>query len=161
MTRGVSCRQYRHTRRAASQPIGPAGAQARRRDLTIVVGGDVGLNSSNLPVDAKGIYKRGFQPWADTTSAIARDISSDINFMNLETVVTDRNDLAPDLKVQSGPFNFRMHPEGLRHLVSRGFNLISLANNHSMDFGVPGLKEAPRNIDALRGKGILAAPALG
>jgi poly-gamma-glutamate capsule biosynthesis protein CapA/YwtB (metallophosphatase superfamily) len=147
----------------SSYPIAPAVAQGGRGDvtLTIVVVGDVGLNSSNLPANPKGIYKHGFQPWADSTSMIADDINGDINFMNLETVVTDRNDLAPDLKDQSGPFNFRMHPEGLKYLVSRGFNLISLANNHSMDYGVPGLKETLRNVDALRGKGILAASGIG
>jgi hypothetical protein len=32
--------------------------------------------------------------------------------MNLETVVTDHNDLAPDPKGQSAPFNFRRHPAG-------------------------------------------------
>src|SRR5580704_14002958 len=134
---------------ASSQPIAPAGAQARPDDqtLTIIVVGDVGLNSSKA--------------WTETTSAIDRDISADINFMNLETVVTDRNDLAPDLKGQSRPFNFRMPADGLKFLVSHGFNLISFANNHSMDFGVPGLKETLRNVAAFRGKGVLAASGIG
>ena len=138
-------------------------AQAVRDDgtLTVVVVGDVGLNSSNLPVDPKGVFKRGFQPFADTTSAIAPDLNGDLNFMNLETVVTDRNDLAPDLKGQSAPFNFRMHPAGLRHLASAGFNVISLANNHSMDYGVPGLQETLRHVGALRDHGVLAASGIG
>ena len=129
--------------------------------LTIVVVGDVGLNSSNLPVDPRGVFKRGFQPFADTTAAIAADLNGDLNFMNLETVVTDRNDLTPDLKGQNAPFNFRMHPAGLRHLVSVGFNIISLANNHSMDYGVGGLQETLRHVGALRGHGVLAASGIG
>src|SRR5712691_8273802 len=105
---------------AGLQPVHTAGAEAPRDDrtLTVVLVGDVGLNSSNLPVDPKGVFKHGFQTWADTTSAIASDINGDLNFMNLETVVTDRNDLTADTKGQSAPFNFRTHPAGLRQLVS-------------------------------------------
>ena len=129
--------------------------------ITIVLVGDVGLNASNMAVDSKGVSRHGFQAWPDTTAGIAADINGDINFMNLETVVTDRNDLTPDHKEQGGPFNFRMHPEGLRHLVARGFNVLSLANNHSMDYYVDGLKETLRHVGALRGKGILAASGVG
>jgi poly-gamma-glutamate synthesis protein (capsule biosynthesis protein) len=129
--------------------------------VTIVLVGDVGLNSSNMAVDPKGVYRHGFQPWPDTTASIAADFNGDLNFMNLETIVTDRNDLTPDRKNQTGPFNFRMHPEGLKHLIARGFNVLSLANNHSMDYGVPGLMETLRHVGALRGKGILAASGVG
>jgi poly-gamma-glutamate capsule biosynthesis protein CapA/YwtB (metallophosphatase superfamily) len=139
----------------------PADAQPAMETLSVVVVGDVGLNATNLPVDPKGIFKRGFQTFPDTTAEIARDLNGDLNFMNLETVVTDRNDLAPDLKGQSAPFNFRMHPAGLRHLVSAGLNVISLANNHSMDYGVGGLQETLRHVGTLRGHGILAASGIG
>jgi len=149
--------------RALAQGDVPKPVPAHREDqvITIVLTGDVGINSSNQPVDPKGGYKSGFHAWAETTSQIAGDINGDLNFFNLETVVTDRNDLPPDLKEQSGPFNFRMHPEGLRHLVGKGFNLVSLANNHSMDYGVGGLKETLRHVGALRGHGILAAAGIG
>jgi poly-gamma-glutamate capsule biosynthesis protein CapA/YwtB (metallophosphatase superfamily) len=139
----------------------PVPAQREDQSVTIVVTGDVGINSSNQPVDPRGGYKSGFHAWAETTSQIAGDINGDLNFFNLETVVTDRNDLEADTKGQSGPFNFRMHPEGLRHLVGKGFNLLSLANNHSMDYGVAGLKDTLRHVGALRGNGILAAAGIG
>jgi poly-gamma-glutamate capsule biosynthesis protein CapA/YwtB (metallophosphatase superfamily) len=129
--------------------------------LTITLSGDVGLNPTNQTVDPKGVTDGGFQTWADTTAGIAKDINGDVNFMNVETVVTDRNDLSPDLKGQSGPFNFRMHPNGLKHLIGTGFNVLSLANNHSMDYGVPGLKETLKNVNALRGTGVLAAGGIG
>jgi poly-gamma-glutamate synthesis protein (capsule biosynthesis protein) len=142
----------------------PAAAQAPALGgdgVTIVLTGDVGLNSSNQPVDPRGGNKGGFHTWAEMTAAIARDIDGDLNFMNLETIVTDRNDLAADNKGQTGPFNFRMHPEGLKHLVAQRFNLISLANNHSMDYGVPGLRETLRHVGALAGRGVLAAAGAG
>jgi poly-gamma-glutamate synthesis protein (capsule biosynthesis protein) len=129
--------------------------------VTILLTGDVGLNANNQPVDARGGTKAGFHTWVEMTSQIAGDINGDLNFLNLETIVTDRNDLQADHKEQTGPFNFRMHPEGLRHLVGKGFNLVSLANNHSMDYGVAGLKETLRHVGALRGNGILAAAGAG
>jgi poly-gamma-glutamate synthesis protein (capsule biosynthesis protein) len=147
----------------ASMLAPPAYAEpAQRSDLiTITLAGDVGLNPTNQTVDPKGVHDGGFQTWADTTSLIAAEIDGDLNFMNVETVVTDRNDLAPDLKGQSGPFNFRMHPNGLKHLVSSGFNVLSLANNHSMDYGVRGLEESLKHVGLLEGKGVLAAGGIG
>lgn len=147
-------------------PLAASGAlavEAAADDGTVVITvvGDVGLNATNLPVDPKGVYDGGFQPWSDTTAAIAQDINGDLNFMNVETVVTNRNDLPPDLKGQSAPFNFRMHPNGLKHLTDRGFNLLSLANNHSMDYGQPGLAETLTHVAVLRGNGVAAAGGIG
>jgi poly-gamma-glutamate capsule biosynthesis protein CapA/YwtB (metallophosphatase superfamily) len=140
-----------------------AAAPASLADqISVVVVGDVGLNPGQQTVDPRGVFKRGgFQPWSDTLSLIGGDIDGDINFMNLETVITDRNDLMPDSKGQSAPFNFRTHPNGLKYLVSKGFNVISLANNHSMDFGIPGLQETLADVGALRGHGVLAASGIG
>ncbi len=141
---------------------GMAGdAAGAPRTLTITLTGDVGLNPTNQTVQPTGVNDGGFQTWSDTTAGIDKEIDGDINFMNVETVVTNRNDLAPDLKGQSGPFNFRMHPNGLAHLVSKGFNVLSLANNHSMDYGPAGLTETLKHVAALRGKGILAAAGIG
>jgi poly-gamma-glutamate synthesis protein (capsule biosynthesis protein) len=139
----------------------PAAAQSSGGQISIVLVGDVGLNPGRQTVDPRGIFKNGFQPWDDTLSQISGDIDGDLNFMNLETVVTDRNDLVADDKGQVQPFNFRTHPNGLKYLVARGFNVISLANNHSMDFGVAGLNETLRNVNALRGHGVLAASGIG
>jgi poly-gamma-glutamate synthesis protein (capsule biosynthesis protein) len=144
---------------AADEPV-PAPVPAVAT-ITITLAGDVGLNPTNQTVDPKGVYDHGFQTWADTTAAIAPEINGDLNFINVETVVTDRNDLAPDLKGQSGPFNFRMHPNGLKHLTDRGFNLLSLANNHSMDYGPAGLLDTLKFVGALRNKGVLGAAGVG
>jgi poly-gamma-glutamate synthesis protein (capsule biosynthesis protein) len=141
-------------------PTAPAIADAGE-EVTIVLVGDVGLNRSNQPVEATGVRRGGFQTWDETTALIAEDIDGDLNFMNVETVVTDRNDLPRDTKGQGGPFNFRTHPNGIRHLVSRGFNLISLANNHSMDYGVEGLKETLKHVGALEKERLALAAGVG
>ncbi len=141
-----------------------SAAEAAKSDpdtIVLTFVGDVGLNSSNATVDPKGVQRYGFQSWRETTDRIADEINGDLNFMNVETVVTDRNDLPRDTKGQSGPFNFRTHPEGLAHLLVTGFNLYSLANNHSMDYGEPGLKQTMAHVGALKGSGLKAAAGLG
>ena len=139
----------------------PVQAASEADTITITFVGDVGYSGNHTPVSHKGISKRGFQRWRDTTDRIADEINGDLNFVNVETVVTENNDLARDLKGQSGPFNFRTHPEGIAHLLLTGFNVFSLANNHSMDYGLPGLKDTLRHVGALKGSGLKAAAGLG
>ena len=140
----------------------PAPALAVADDeITITVVGDTGYSRNSQPVEPDGIRRGAFQTWAETTSAIDAEVNGDLNFMNVETVVTDRNDLTPDLKEQGAPFNFRTHPNGVRHLVSRGFNLLSLANNHSMDYGLEGLKETLKHVGALQSERLAVAAGLG
>ncbi len=117
-------------------------------EITYVVtlAGDTGLNGSFQPVYASFGTKRGEQlKWADATAGIARELGGDVNFANLETVVTDRNDLEPNPKL----FAFRTHPDGVRHLVKSGLNLFSTANNHAMDFGPEGARETLKHLDAI------------
>ena len=142
--------------------IDPAGvATAEEGDeVTIVLVGDVGLNRNSQRVEPRGVRKFGFQTWANTTELIAKDINGDLNFLNVETVITNRNDLRRDTKGQRGPFNFRTHPAGLRHLVASGFNLLSLANNHSMDYGVAGLKETLKHVGALENENLAVATGI-
>lgn len=112
-------------------------------EIVILLAGDTGLNGSFQPVYAGYGLKRGERlTWPDATSDIAREISGDINFANLETVVTDRNDIEPSLK----RFSFRTHPAAVRHLVSLGLNLFSTANNHTMDFGIEGARETLKHL---------------
>ncbi len=141
-------------------PAAPGWASSAD-EVTITLVGDVGLNRSNQLVETEGVRRGAFQTWAETTSLIDNDINGDLNFMNVETVVTDRNDLTPDSKEQSAPFNFRTHPNGIRHLVSRGFNLLSLANNHSMDYGVEGLKETLKHVGELQNERLAVAAGVG
>ncbi len=138
-----------------------SGSSGAPDEVVITLVGDVGLNRSNQPVEPDGVRRGEFQTWAQTTSLIDTEINGDLNFMNVETVVTDRNDLPRDTKEQSGPFNFRTHPNGIRHLVERGFNLLSLANNHSMDYGLPGLRETLQHVGKLQEQRLAVAAGIG
>ena len=144
--------------------VHPASAQfsSDRGTITITLAGDTGFAPNHAPVEPRGVRRQGrFQTWADTTAAIAPLINGDLNFLNVETVVTERNTLKRDTKGQGGPFNFRTHPNGMRHLVGIGFNVLSLANNHSMDYGIPGLKDTLQHMEALRSQGLKAAAGIG
>ena len=143
---------------AAKKAISKPGAEI----ITIVLTGDTGFSRNHSKVNGKGVYKYGrLQPFSEALSSIGADINGDINFSNIETVVTSRNDQKRDLKGQRGPFNFRSHPNALRALVKTGFNLFSLANNHSMDYGVGGLKDTMRHVRALKNVGLKGAAGIG
>jgi poly-gamma-glutamate synthesis protein (capsule biosynthesis protein) len=139
-----------------------AGTAPHTDTQTLVLVGDVGLNRSNTAVDARGVLEGPSPtPWSELSAKVARLIDGDLNFMNLETVVTDRNDLAAADKGQAVPFGFRSHPAGARHLTDLGFNLVSAANNHAYDFGVVGARETVRNLAALTAEGRLHFAGIG
>src|SRR3990172_9018769 len=109
--------------------------------LTIVLVGDTGFNPTDAKVDAKGVRKgKQVMSFTETLAGISRDVDGDLAFVNLETVITDRNDLAPEGKGK-GAVHFRSHPAALKTLIDAGFNLFSLANNHAFDYGAPGIEE--------------------
>ena len=137
--------------RAGEPPAGPVL-------LTIVVAGDTGLNENMQRVVPAGGYKWGtLYPWQDAVAGIRADIDGDLAIANLETVVSDRNELRAEAK----QFRFRMHPEGVRHLVRAGINVFTTANNHSMDFGAGGARDTLRHLEALKAEGLIAHAGLG
>ncbi len=129
--------------------------------ITILAVGDAGFNSSLQRVEADGVRKHGFLTWEEATSGIAAEITGDVNIMNVETVVTDRNDLDHASKGESTSYYFRSHPNGIRQFVRIGFNVAGLANNHAMDFGEAGLRETLANMQRLKVDGLLAYSGLG
>jgi len=87
-------------------------------------------------------------PW-DTTRPLF--LSSDLNFMNLETSATTTSNKWPD-KV----FNYRMHPDNINALKEAKIDYASCANNHTLDFCEEGLFDT---VKALKRAGIAFAGA--
>ncbi len=145
--------------------IGASPAKGPGLDrMTIVLVGDAGFNPTDAAVDAKGLRKgRAVTPFKDMTSGIAHEIDGDLAFVNLETVVTDRNDLKPERKGsgQEAPFHFRSHPAALKALIDVGFNLFSLANNHAMDYGDQGVEETLYHLAVANSERAIAYAGLG
>lgn len=142
---------------AATRLASPAPSKPSKY-LTLVIGGDLGLGGSGQLVDPKGARKHGRRhAWKALTAGIAPLINGDVNFANLETVVTASNRLPAADKM----FSFKSHPVGVRHLVKMGFNVFSLSNNHAIDYGAAGMRQTLTHIAALRAHGLRAAPGLG
>ena len=66
---------------------------------------------------------------------------ADIAYGNLEFSINDRPEL------QRPFYNFRAGKDFAWELARTGINLVSMANNHALDFGPEGLKECLRNLD--------------
>jgi hypothetical protein len=74
--------------------IGGAPPEAPGPDrLTLVLVGDTGFNPKGAGVAPEGFVKDGKAlGFKESLSGVARDVDGDLAFVNLETVVTDRNE---------------------------------------------------------------------
>ncbi|WP_319531187.1 CapA family protein [uncultured Cohaesibacter sp.] len=128
------------------------------RHLVLVMVGDTGFAPSRVAPHPTWVAKYGtVLPFADTLKYIRKDIDGDINFANMESVISAASGLPPVPK----KYNFMTHPNGARALVDAGFNLFSLANNHAFDYGVPGVKETLKYAEPLKDHGLLAYAGVG
>jgi poly-gamma-glutamate synthesis protein (capsule biosynthesis protein) len=109
------------------------------RRLTLAFVGDVMLGR-DVAVALDG-------DWADAFAAVRPWLAgADLTFANLESPLT----VSPFL---SGRFDLRAPPEAIVSLTAAEFDLVSLANNHALDGGEPGLADT---IAALDQAGIVA-----
>lgn len=113
-----------------------AAFPAASQELVITFGGDVNFAQSRATPQPDRVVKYATYPLAHTTRFIAGEWTGHLNFVNVETVVSDRNG-----DMQGKTFVFRSHPEHFRHLMALGVNVFSLANNHSYDHGWPGMAD--------------------
>ena len=71
--------------------------------------------------------------WGDALAEFVR-VAPDVRIVNLETSVT-----ASDDYWRGKGINYRMHPENIECLTAARLDVCSLANNHVLDYGYPGL----------------------
>lgn len=117
---------------------GPAGESAIP-EVTLVAAGDVLLDRT----PGKKIARYGVDyPFTKVVGILAK---ADIAFANLECPLSEAGG-----KVNK-PFSFRARPAGAQGLARAGFDILSLANNHSMDCRRDGLVET---MEHLAGAGI-------
>jgi len=147
------------------RPTDPATSKQQSSETTsdnavvvVVLGGDLGFGGSNQSVDPTGAFRHGRKEvWQVLTDGIASVFDGDINFANLETVVTDSNDLRANPK----SFNFKSHPAAINHIARLGLNVVSTANNHAVDYGDAGLRETLRHLEGAAAHGLAAWPGIG
>lgn len=135
---------------AALLAVGPAWA------LSLAFGGDVMLGSE---------YPEGFMPPEDGRNLLAEIApvlrESELVFVNLEGVVSDRKLPPRDCGQSNRCFRFRMPGRYAGLLKDAGVSVVSLANNHAYDFGPEGVADTLQAVKAagLVGVGSLAQPS--
>ncbi len=65
---------------------------------------------------------------------------ADVAMVNLETAVTDGGDVTPNKE-----YLFRAPPSAFRAIKAGGIDVVSVANNHGMDYGASGLRDTLRH----------------
>ncbi|WMM25317.1 CapA family protein [Tissierella sp. MB52-C2] len=86
------------------------------------------------------INKNGFNyPWDRVKEYFQND---DITIGNLETSITTKGQKWPDKQ-----FNFRSDPRNIKAMEEAGIDIVSLSNNHSLDYGYDGLMDTLKYID--------------
>jgi poly-gamma-glutamate capsule biosynthesis protein CapA/YwtB (metallophosphatase superfamily) len=122
-----------HAIAAQPTPATPAPSD----DLVVSAVGDIMLDASSRPImDGMG-YDYAY---AEVRKFFA---GSQIIFGNLEGPLTDRGTAETDKK-----FTFRSPPAKVSAaLKNAGFNVVSLANNHMLDYGPDGLAQTIETLD--------------
>ena len=121
--------------RQASERIDgtPPGVQ---RSLRVIAVGDLSFNGDYRRI----LTERGAKfPFAHVASAWC---AADLRVGNLESPITDSARVAP------AKFTLRGAPQTAESLGAAGFDIVSLANNHMMDFGPEGIVDTCRRLDA-------------
>lgn len=104
-----------------------------------------------LAEEVSGPIPRGVPPeyvWGDALQVLR---AADVRIANLETAVTMAEDAWPAKGI-----HYRMAPRNVPCLAAAGWNALSLANNHVLDWGRAGLAET---LSALEAAGVQAAGA--
>lgn len=130
--------------KGATPPV-PDPELGSGKPLTIAFGGDVNFEgglAGALERDPRGLLADVQPLWAE----------ADLMMVNLETAVTERGTPA-DKK-----FVFRAPPVAIAALQSNGVGVVTLANNHGLDYGVEGLVDS---LAAARAGGLAGFPMVG
>ncbi len=108
---------------------------AQADHLTIVAVGDIMMGSTYPedtlpPNDGEGVFqnvKPALQGW-------------DVVFGNLEGPLLDQGETTKCKDETLSCYAFRTPTRYARHLKEAGFNTLSIANNHALDFGIDGIE---------------------
>ncbi|MFD0670338.1 CapA family protein [Cohnella sp. GCM10027633] len=133
------------TATASSPEATPTQEAPRVHESTLVAVGDIMVHSPQLPAYYDRASNRyTFDPWFEQVKPILQ--AGDWVFGNIETP------LAGQALKYSGYPRFNAPPELADTLVRAGFQIVSTANNHTMDRGFPGVV---RTLDHVRKAGLV------
>ncbi len=116
-------------------------AEEEAKDIHLFFGGDIYLSDA-----VAGIYnKQGITGILDDSLLNAMK-TADVAMVNQEFTFSTRGKAAEDKQ-----YTFRVNPDYVSAFKDMGIDVVTLANNHSMDFGTDALKDS---FDALKAAGI-------
>ncbi|MEI2825305.1 MAG: CapA family protein [Dermatophilaceae bacterium] len=125
---------------ALPTPSTPPTAGGGTRPITLAFAGDIHFER----------HVRALLDRADSLAELRPSLgSADVTVVNLESAITTRG--TPEAK----EFHFRTTPAALGVLASAGVDVVSLANNHAVDYGPVGLT------DTLAAKAASPVPLIG
>jgi poly-gamma-glutamate capsule biosynthesis protein CapA/YwtB (metallophosphatase superfamily) len=128
---GIASGRNPHTKAGTDWPPGWA------REMKIALVGDVmlGRGVNDVLQHAPPHY-----PWGDTIRVLHE---ADFRVANLECAVSDRGEPWPDKM-----FHFRSDAKNIAVLKAARIDAVSLANNHSLDFGIEALIDTVSILDS-------------
>jgi len=115
-------------------------APPETKQITVVLGGDVMLGRT-VTVEALDIQKDASFPFRGIGNLLQ---SADITFINLE------NPIVENCPRNSGGFKFCAPPEMLSGMNLSGVDIVSLANNHTLNYGAKGISETEQYLNESR-----------
>jgi poly-gamma-glutamate synthesis protein (capsule biosynthesis protein) len=146
--------------RAAMDPADPTRTPAARADTTAAPGaGPMAPRAESVSIAAGGDTTLGYNLEAHFDQQLAAGMSkerlwplyfaglrslmeaADLAVVNLECPFTARGQKLPK------NFNFRARPELVRILTEGSVDVVSLANNHTADFGRDGVRDTMDTLD--------------
>jgi len=107
-------------------------APKQTETVKIILMGDIMLDRGveyMIEKQGKGDFKFPFLKVADYFK------KADIIFGNLEGIISDKGTKIGSI------YSFRVNPEAIEALVSANFNVLSLANNHALDYSKEALED--------------------
>ncbi len=122
-------------------PSRPSPSPSTANELTLAFAGDVHFVDHTLPL--LNDPKTAFGPFAKQLSA------ADWSMVNLETAITERGEKQPK------NFHFRAPASAYQAVQAAGVDMVSIANNHTLDYGQIGL------LDTLDGAKAANMPVVG
>jgi hypothetical protein len=127
-------------------PTSKGDSSTSRRNLIITGVGDIMLGSSFPSVRMLPPHDN---PYLLLESVADTLISSDITFGNLEGSFLNSGDPVKKCKDTSLCYLFRMPERYISALTATGFDILSLANNHFGDFGLPSRMRTKEILDSV------------
>jgi hypothetical protein len=110
--------------------------------LTIIGVGDIMMGTNypenKLPEEDGAFLLRSVEP-------VLRD--ADLTFGNLEGTLLDEGGTPKSCKDPKVCYVFRTPTRYVKHLISAGFDMMSLANNHAGDFGEAGRRSSMKTLE--------------